>query len=78
MPARRRAALQRAYRGAALTRALHSGAQKNSTFASMEGYTLEGTKKTGMSVKTKRNVMAAAKKSATESSSAKAAAPKKK
>ena len=80
MPARRRAALQRAYRGAALTRALHSGAQKNSTFASMEGYTLEGTKKTGMSVKTQRNVLAAAKKAALEQSTsgAKAAAPAKK
>ena len=46
----------------------------------MEGYTLEGTKKTGMSVKTKRSVLAAAKKAATESASpaAKAPAPKKK
>jgi hypothetical protein len=47
----------------------------------MEGYTLEGTKKTGMSVKTQRNVMAAAKKAAIEQSTAgapKAAAPKKK
>ena len=53
-------------------------AQKNSTFASMEGYTLEGTKKTGMSVKTKRNVLAAVKKAATESSAPAKAAPKKK
>jgi hypothetical protein len=54
--------------------------QKNSTFATMEGYTLEGTKKTGMSVKVKRDVMAAAKKTAKEESApaAKAAPAKKK
>ena len=44
----------------------------------MEGYTLEGTKKTGMSVKTKRNVMAEAKKTAAEAAAPAAAAPKKK
>ena len=42
--------------------------QKNSTFASMEGYTLEGTKKTGMSAKKKAKVLAAAKKEASSSS----------
>ena len=46
----------------------------------MEGYTLEGTKKTGMSVKVKRDVMAAAKKTASEQSApaAKSAPAKKK
>ena len=50
-------------------------AQKNSTFASMEGYTLEGTKKTGMKAVRKQKIMESARKSAAEAS---APAPKKK
>lgn len=39
-------------------------AQKNSSYASMEGYTLEGTKKTGASVKRRASVLDEARKTA--------------
>ena len=45
-----------------LTSATH--AQKNSSYASMEGYTLEGTKKTGASVKRRASVLDEARKTA--------------
>jgi hypothetical protein len=49
-------------------------AQKSSTFATSEGYTLEGPSKTGMKAVRKQAVMANAKKGAVAASSA-AAAP---
>ncbi len=51
--------LRRAHNRTRLTRTR----QANSSFASMEGYTLEGTKKTGASVKRRTEVLAAARKS---------------
>ena len=42
----------------------HSTAQANTSFASMEGYTLEGTKKTGASVKRRASVLEEVRKEA--------------
>jgi hypothetical protein len=39
---------------------------KSATRASMEGYTLEGTKKSGISAKTRKKLMAKALKNATD------------
>lgn len=53
-----------------------SGIGFSSTEASMSSYTLEGTKKKGISVKEKRNVLAAARAEAEEAAGKKAEAAK--
>jgi hypothetical protein len=52
-----------------------SGIAFSSTAATSSGYTLEGTSKIGMSVKTKRGTLAAARKAAEAEAGAAAAAP---
>eukprot|EP00879_Flechtneria_rotunda_P000907 GHRR01001035.1.p2 GENE.GHRR01001035.1~~GHRR01001035.1.p2 ORF type:complete len:125 (+),score=40.23 GHRR01001035.1:160-534(+) len=62
---------QESYGGLGRNTGKAGSSPKSSTRASMEGYTLEGTKKQGVSIKQRKKLMARARKEAVEVATAK-------